>query len=210
VYFAELILPPRAELVEKRLLVDVLKSTDIVLEVGSRTGEGTRFISSIVEAGEVLSIEPNPLSFSILRHRVRRLSNVRVFLLAASDTNKHGRLWFSYAGDGDASLIHRYRKHSARVQLATVDNFLIYLKEPLVDVMVVDVEGEEFRVLEGSRRVLEHIRVLIVEIHHYTGTGLQSRIENYVSQFGLKLAKCVEEDPLRISVCLWQRQSSDL
>ena len=206
VYVVETLFSRNSEQAEKELLMTCLTRGDVVLEIGGRTGNSTKTISRIVREGRVYSLEPNPFSFQILSFATRGIPNTRVFNLAASDKEGKDVMWFNFSGEGESSFLKGKATRSISVNLVTVDSFIDRVHERLFDAMVIDVEGHELHVLKGARRVLENVRVLIVEVHHYTGSGLQSRIEDYVSQYGLKLNKCIEEEPSRISVCLWERR----
>ena len=139
----------------------------IVVDIGANIGIYTKFLSQCVgPSGKVISVEPIPLTFDILRSNVRklRLRNVQLENFAISDiegpvtmhvpTYRTGGENFYEARIGTAKI--EGSRRSFEVSAITLDALL---SEALVVHFVkCDVEGHELNCIRGAMRTLERSR----------------------------------------------------
>lgn len=124
----------------------------------------------------VLAIEPHPKNVRIIE-RVKERNNyskVKVLQGAISDENGTAKLYLSYRaldGLGGHSLSSRAIYVSSplkyiKVSTVTLDSLL--RTSIGADLIKVDVEGAEWRVLNGAKKVMDKIKSWLIELHEST------------------------------------------
>ena len=160
-YFVPLPVPP-CEPETLDLLSAVLRPDSNVVDAGANRGSILQEIVRLAPRGRHLAFEPNPMLFRNLR---RAWPAVDVRRLALSDqagratfhlyTNFDGFSGFEPhrdVGGGDVRVID--------VETARLDDVLP--KDTQVDLIKIDVEGAEYRVLQGARATLARCRPIVV------------------------------------------------
>lgn len=155
-------------------LLRVLKQGQVVFDVGANIGYYTLLASKTVgAAGRVFAFEPFPRNISYLhRHlALNRVSNVAVVPAACSDGT--GLAMFEESPDCAEGRLSDAKTIGARAGLSlvatvTVDD-VVRLTGIVPDVMKIDVEGAEARVLRGASATLAAARpTLILAVHSET------------------------------------------
>lgn len=128
-----------------------------VLDIGANIGYYTLLAGKLVgPTGKVYAFEPDPRVVVHLRANVRAngLSNVAVIAKAASDRSDQRDLHLSRTASYSGLYAHAAMGPivgTASVETVAVDDLLLH---EAVDVVKVDVEGEESAVLRGMARAL--------------------------------------------------------
>jgi FkbM family methyltransferase len=155
------------ELETRRCMEAHVRKGAVVFDVGAHHGLYTLLASVLVgPTGRVFSFEPLPQNARILdRHlRMNRIRNVRVLNRAASDVTGTAR-FSTGISHWEGSL-----NPGGQLEVATVAlDDVVGDEVPAPDVVKMDVEGAEERVLKGARNMLQRHRPLIVfEAHTET------------------------------------------
>ncbi|HEX5871696.1 MAG TPA: FkbM family methyltransferase [Longimicrobium sp.] len=158
---------------EGALVRAVLPPGGTFVDVGANIGFFTLFGAARVgAAGRVVALEPHPEVAAVLRTNVEMngLRNVRVMQLAAADTAGTVTLTGFAGGNwGVSTIAHRAADGapSFQVRSAPLDEVLREAGVGDVDLVKVDVEGAEGRVLRGMRDGLRarRYRRVLVELH---------------------------------------------
>jgi FkbM family methyltransferase len=159
---------------ERSLVTALVGLGGTVLDVGANIGLFTFLAAALVgENGRVHAFEPNPPTFDRLRTAAGAARQVTLHAIALSDEPGVGTLDLQPDHFG-ATALRTDDSGDASVVVSTVDS--IAEREGLgdVDLMKIDVEGEEERVLRGADALVRGGRVahMIVEMHpdrHSTG-----------------------------------------
>jgi FkbM family methyltransferase len=148
-----------------------------VIDVGAEIGLYTLKAAREAADGLIVSIEPNPLNFYLLllNIKVNRLRNVVPINVAVSDFNGIAKLYLN-----SSSLVFRGSKY-IRVPVLTLDK-IVYekLKLSTVDLIKIDVEGNEFAVLKGAEKTLNQAKKLAIAAYHYKGEA--KKISDFLSK----------------------------
>ncbi|HTC61941.1 MAG TPA: FkbM family methyltransferase [Candidatus Saccharimonadales bacterium] len=133
-------------------------------DIGANIGAYTLIASEISHAS-VVSIEPHPYTFSLLKRNVEINSRNNVICLNVAVSDADGAVLFS---DYSESCLNRVLKpeeiepQSLRVACQRIDEVCIGLKtEP--DFVKIDVEGHEPRVLAGFGNLIGKTKLFFIE-----------------------------------------------
>jgi FkbM family methyltransferase len=147
----------------------ILKKDMNFIDIGANKGLFTLQAAKIVgEKGKVVAFEPAPFNIKILKKILRRQNNVSIIPKAVSDVSGITRFFLSCSDSVTHTLLKSSKDESKFTEVETVslDEFLDGRNYP-IDVMKIDVEGAEIKVLEGMSRTIiknPHLRIL-VEFH---------------------------------------------
>jgi FkbM family methyltransferase len=154
----------------RRVFRTVLPLGGVALDVGANVGWHTLLMASLVGArGRVLAIEPNPA----LRHRLHdhlslnRLKQVEVISDIAADTDETMDFYAPSLNDGNSGDGHVVKEAQRdamilRLEARRMDTIVAAAKCERLDVIKVDVEGFEWRVLRGGEDTIARFRPHIV------------------------------------------------
>ena len=141
-------------------------SGETAIDIGAHIGSYTLRLARGFR--HVIAFEPNPFTCHILRLNLQlnKIRNVRVEETALSDTNGVSPLYLQRTTGGNGSLNpHHYGfKYDTLVQVKVrrLDDFEI----PELDLLKIDAEGNELRILKGASHTLDRTRpILAVEVH---------------------------------------------
>ena len=173
-------------------------SGSLAVDIGANMGVHTRLLAKRFKT--VYAIEPNPKALAILYPRVPR--NVKVIEVAFSDhigtavfyTDPHPVTTspadtilptFKYNPSPSrkgwpSGVAHTYHSEKGlEVETTTYD---AVLKGMYADLVLIDVEGAEFLVLEGMKKSIDdgRVKTLLVELHDVDRRGeLEDRLSAY-------------------------------
>ncbi len=140
-----------------------LAQGDVYIDIGANIGFHALTAATLVGAsGRVLAYEPSPGNCDLLRRSIRAndLSNLHVHETAVAD--RAGRI--GYEMQGSNGRIGRPGETGLETTVGAVRLDDELADEPRIDVVKIDVEGAEGRVLRGMRQLLaRHRPILIAE-----------------------------------------------
>ena len=185
----------------------------IIFDVGANVGQSIERFSSVFKSEEfkIYSFEPTPKLFQILKNKYNSKKNIKLFQLALDDKIIKSK-FFSYEYDKINSLIqtdenskfHKSRQTALKnrdfsnfeteieVQTSTIDNIADEQNIDKIDVLKIDTQGNEDRVLEGSKKLLNSNKINLIELELILGFGYQRQmsfldIEKVLSPYGYRL-----------------------
>lgn len=160
---------------EYALLDTFLQPGDWVLDLGANVGHYTKRMSDLVgQSGRVVAVEPMPDTFALLAANARLFDNANVSLLNVAVSDKVATVGIELPRFAQGlPNYYQARVTSAPSKFAVMTLPVDALDLPAkVRLAKIDVEGHEFPVLQGMRRLIERDHpVLIVE------TGAQETID---------------------------------
>jgi len=151
-----------------------------VLDVGANIGDFT--VAILSKARQVLSVEPGRENFDILRSNLRSNSVSQVIPVNVAAHNSFEEL--TLIGNGGDLRVSRLNggEHAKGMPL---DHILQTYGFDHVDLLKIDVQGHEMKVLEGIRGSLKHhtAGLVIVETHPQRKVEATDII-NFMQEFG--------------------------
>jgi len=173
----------------------VFEYGDIVIDIGAHIGAFS--IECAIRKATVLSFEPEPKNFAILKKNIEanEFGNIiSAYNTAVSDTRGTALLYKDKTNPGSHSLIEDCIDNgiggSELVEITTLDDIL---KDYLwVKLIKLDCEGAEYRILESSK--LDKVEKIVCELHDGSkNDGLVNHLEDcgfeVTWHFGKRLGK---------------------
>jgi len=140
----------------------------------------------------VFSIEPglsnyHQLSKNIL---VNNLKNIETLNAGCSDQEKIGRLTMTKGYTGQNTFLETKEKDIEEIKLKKLDNILKF-KMTNKDIVKIDVEGFEIKVLKGMKKILKSQNpIIIAEI---SDESQMNEVGDFLKGFGYKNTLILDE-----------------
>lgn len=148
-------------------MVKELKKVKVFADIGTNLGLYTCLAAKVLENGTVYGFEMDKLSFDLLdiNCKLNNLTNVNNYLCAVYDEDTV--VEFLKTEEPDAGRVIYVKpdkdKEYIKVKTITLDNFFKDKEKP--DVLKIDVEGAEIKVLKGMEDLLKRDLVIFLELH---------------------------------------------
>jgi FkbM family methyltransferase len=161
-------------LYEKRLISLIIEFLDrldskinksTAIDVGANIGNHSLALSEYFKS--VLSFEPEPENFELLKINTRLENNIEIFNLALSDESGLGHVVSGHAlnrGTAHIASSAKTEKNSSPCTLEKLDS--IKDIEGPVGFIKIDVEGHEFKVLQGGAKLIKMYQPIIALEQH--------------------------------------------
>jgi FkbM family methyltransferase len=169
----------RYERAETSFVRRVLKEGMTFVDIGANIGYYTVLAATVVgPRGRVISIEPDPYNYGLLRRNINinKLMNVTILNLAAGSSNTELPLYQSHEGNfGDHRLFDKISppRASVRVPVRVLEEIAPLSELDILDLLKLDVQGYECHVLKGMRRILDRVPRLTI-LTEYWPLGMEA------------------------------------
>jgi len=193
-----------------KFLIKNLKQSAVFLDIGAHYGYFSLLASRLVgDAGKVISIEAAPATFQILHQNKLRVNNIFDFNLAASDESGHLSFFefpnlYSEYNTLDIAQFENEPWFAAnapteiRVPAVVLDDFLIQ-ENIAPQIIKIDVEGAEYKVLKGASHFLQnHASIIVMEyLSPERGNTAHKQAESFLKSFGFRAFLIDEQGTLQ-------------
>jgi FkbM family methyltransferase len=172
----------------------------IVVDIGAGEGTYTSVFAKTSRVSAVYAFEPAPATFAKLVHAVSAYPQVRCFNIALGDANGRETL-YEYSDSSVSSLLEMEERQERLLPSSTVSSETtvdVMRLDDLVDARAVaqpdlikiDVQGFEDRVLRGAESSLKRTRYCVIELSFvsmYKGSLLFDEIYEQMRDKGFRL-----------------------
>jgi FkbM family methyltransferase len=186
-----------------KLLKDLrLPKPQGIVHVGANDGSREFEFYRSIGAKTVLYIEPIPQVFEKLKTRVSHSPNHHPLMYLCSDVNGEEVIFNIASNQGESSSMLPMGKHSIfhpsikyvdsiPMKTRTLDSILAEeFAEAKFDLLMLDTQGTELKVLQGAHQFLKKIRYIYTEISEeplYEGSCVHQDITAFLKLYGFKL-----------------------
>ena len=154
----------------------------LIFDVGANEGESIEFFLNFFPNPTIYSFEPQVSSFIKIKEKYGKNKNINLFNLAFGSKNEELKLKINIksststfskvnknsnyynikssilnSGKGDAFM------NEETVKVEKIDNFLSENKIETIHILKVDTEGFELNVINGAKKTLASIKIIIIE-----------------------------------------------
>jgi len=160
-------------------LIDEIRGDDVFFEIGANIGVISCLVGDRIETGQVVAFEPHPLNTDRLRvHFDNNDVPGSVYEVALSDEESEMDLGIdsSETGAGGHSISSDGTEDVLTVESKRGDSLVSSEGIPTPNVVYIDVEGAELRVIRGMRESLrsERCRLVHCSVHATEAPGANS------------------------------------
>ncbi|MBM4166938.1 MAG: FkbM family methyltransferase [Ignavibacteria bacterium] len=159
---------------EIQSLQQLLSGVKTFIDVGASLGQYTYYANKFIQNGKIISIEADPVRYKRLSEQAAKwekesTNKIEVIYAAVSDTI--GKTKFFISNSNISGGLFTREIHDAKtpdweeitVNCITLDSLL---NSTIPDFIKIDVEGGEYRVINGSQKLLQQTNVrFLMEIH---------------------------------------------
>lgn len=195
----------------------VVKEGDCIVDVGANIGLFTLFINRLQKHLTVYAFEPIPEIFAVLQENVslHSLFTTQVFNYGLGSENNSEKLFTFYpnmAGNSttrpeekalqqevmskvmdDAKLAYFFQSYTVKGRLRTLSSVMDELGIEAIDLLKIDVEGEEYEVLAGiEQKDWGKIKQVVAEVQNCSERLQQ--VNQLLAQHGFNVS--IEHNPL--------------
>lgn len=200
----ELLMAGIREPFHTRLMQDVLKRGDVVIDIGANIGYYVLMEAKLAgNEGKVYAIEPVTDNANLLKKnaKLNNYKNIDIFELAIGGEDKDGEICLTKKRNWCTMLDNKYNKNSAfytdkkPVKILKLDTFIKDKRFP--NIIRMDVEGYETEIIKGMENILKSGKPLkiLMELHSSVlddgGIGILKIFEHY----GFKIRYFFRERP---------------
>ncbi|GIK83501.1 MAG: hypothetical protein BroJett025_01230 [Patescibacteria group bacterium] len=188
--------------------------TPFIIDAGAHIGLSTLYFKQTYPKSEVVALEPNPNSFELLEKNLfeNQIDGVTAVKVALSDhegfesffLDETEEQWYSTAGFHRGSWVGTQRSEEITVPTQKLSSFVT---KP-VDLLKMDIEGAEQKVLFASQDCLWLIKEINIEFHPHPTQSLPKLVELLERTHKVELFKNTNSVLLKKAIGLVQIRAS--
>lgn len=198
---------------EVKVLSSLIRSNDIVFDVGANKGQWSKKVLAIKSGINLYAFEPVPLTFAALKQTLESTKS-NLFNVAISDEDAE-KTFYSYSNNPDtdelSSFYRRFDVERAlnlsvnpiKVKSQTLDSFCKEHGLSHINFLKIDTEGGELDVLLGAKELLRMKKISTIQFE-YGGTFIDAKITlkqvfELLSNNGYSLYRLIPDGLVNIS-----------
>ncbi|NQS89934.1 FkbM family methyltransferase [Patescibacteria group bacterium] len=167
------------------------KNSKIVFDIGAFSGLYSLLAASLNEKTQIFAFEPVDETYSVLKQniKVNNFKNIAAIKKAVSDSNGKVTLYIPHSAllPGSSSIVDKFRPLSFKkleVSSISIDSFIKERNISRVDLVKIDVETAEPKVLKGMQQAIVnyHPTVLMEILPHRR--NMEEFLENFFNSYG--------------------------
>jgi len=193
-----------------RFPLDIIQSTEdlIIVDLGAHIGLATMYFKNKYTNSHIYSLEPNPQLFNVLEENIG-INNIKDvtplnYAIAPKDSERDFFIdskenWYSTGGFNPKAWNNRQNTNRISVQTISLDTLYKKFSIGKVDLLKIDIEGEEYSLIDNPFRGFDIVQNIVIEIHGSNKNKIKRLYKN-LGKIGFSLIGSASfEDDLIIS-----------
>jgi len=139
------------------IFLNYVEKNSVIVDIGANYGYYSLLASSVNKEGKTYAVEPVKENFEILNKNIleNKFDQIKTYNLAISNFSGEKEFNVTEASDSSGFYNHPNTKTFEKrlIKTETIDN--LFEKEK-IDIIKIDVEGDEINVLEGMKKTIEN------------------------------------------------------
>lgn len=140
-----------------------------IFDVGAHIGTYSMLLNRAYPDAKIFCFEPNPITFHILKSNLAGVNNVIIYNIGFSNENSRLKIYYKEkALDAATFEVKRAQEERSKnlieCSVKTLSGFVDDLNIKKIDILKIDVEGHEKKILSVAENALKITRYLIIEI----------------------------------------------
>lgn len=197
---------------QKRIISSISKlnfKIDNIIDIGSHNGAYTILFKKKFPSSKIFCFEPQISQIKLAKSKLKKFKNIFFFNIALGDKKQQllmkvnlGSSYVSTFSEFNFSsrylnlrnfIIKPKKNHNDKIQMINLDSLKI-LKKKKIDLLKIDVEGYELKVLQGAKNVLRNSKCVIIEFHNSDiyKNFFPKKIHNLLKDSNFKLVKKIK------------------
>lgn len=174
---------------------DSEKNSPFIVDIGSHIGISLIYFKSLFPNSKILSFEPNPISFKILKENIQNNGFLDITPLNMAVCERDGTCnlyidnseesWHSNSSLFPKSWNGKENTKPVKVECTRLDRYLEDIDE--IDMLKIDTEGKEIDILNSHKHILSKIQNISVEYHPCKTTKVERLISLLSPYFDLNI-----------------------
>lgn len=136
-----------------------------IIDCGGFIGMSTLYFKKKYPDAKIITFEPDPKIFQILKRNMERNHITNVELIDSAVSKVDGYLMFDADGSDGGSLINKNPTNINQIKVKSC-RLSSYLSEP-ADFLKLNIEGAEWDVFQEIEPVIHNVDQLVLEYHHF-------------------------------------------
>ncbi len=171
---------------------------NIIFDIGSREcNESVQFSKKFPNA-KIFAFEPNPYQYDECKNNIRNYNNISFFPIALSDFENTAEFHITRGNVGASSLLNptyvpfasSQDTETIQVPVTTLDMWTSENHINNIDILWMDVQGNELNVLNGAKSILHNTSIINTEVGlkaYYEAHTMKSDIFLFLEDMGFQL-----------------------
>lgn len=149
------------------------RKNQIIVDIGQNIGLFSHYVSPF--ASRVIGLEPAPMHRDTCKTMLdyNKITNVEILPYAVANKNEKRKFYLTKNNTAFSLTKLEPESKEVEVECITMDKLFTLAKIDHIDLLKIDPEGEEARILasDGFKKVASKIKVIVGEFHNWCGVN---------------------------------------
>jgi len=138
------------------VISSLLNQPKCIIDVGANIGNHTLYFSKYWKEAKIYAFEPVSFIFNLLQRNIQlnNLSNTHCFNAAVGDREGVGRVAYNGQSEHNLGATRVDYCDTGEIPFLTLDEFILEHNVQTIDLIKIDVEGFELKVLNGMKQLI--------------------------------------------------------
>lgn len=138
-----------------------------IVDIGANIGAATVYFAMNYPSAHILSFEPDPDCYKLLKRNTEDLLHVSTFNIGLSDQSQQAQLFLGQIDPATNSLLNSALNSHETISITLQDIRKILTEQSIneIDLLKIDTEGNELPILKALELMLPSIRIIYIEYH---------------------------------------------